>query len=189
MNIERLATLLTSGIKPAQAASILGCTPARISQLLKDSQELQNLIASKEAELQVKDVETETLNVKYQATENHLLTKIMEMSENAELRDLTNALRVVSERQAKLQMRSLPAASTNGVIINQNIVQLAIPVQALPAITVNPDNEITAINDKTLAPLPSQNVEALFKKLRGIQNGQAHSITEAEAGPAKALSA
>ena len=130
MNIDRITTLLASGLKPSNVASIVGCSPARISQLAQD-QHFQDLLTSKIAELEADDVEEKTLSSKYHAAEHTLLNQIIEMAPVSELRDVTNALRVVAERQEKAKTRLNPVQGTT--IINQT-VQIAVPSHTLPEI-------------------------------------------------------
>ncbi len=187
MNLERIATLLSSGLKPSAVASIVGCSPARISQLLKDSPDLQSLIAEKEAELLTKDIEDETLAAKYHAAENALIQQILDMAPSAELKDVTNALKVVSERQEKRKARINPVTQ-GSLTINQTVVSLSLPKQALPALTLNAENEIISINERTLAPLASSNVEKLFQTLKqGGYHESKRMPAEAEGSSAEAL--
>ena len=84
MNIERITTLLASGLKPSNVASIVGCSPARISQLSADPH-FQNLLAAKVAEAEESDVEEKTITAKYIAAEHILLNQIIDMAPVSEL--------------------------------------------------------------------------------------------------------
>jgi hypothetical protein len=163
MNIDRITTLLASGLKPANVATIVGCSPARISQLAT-SQEFQDLLASKTAEAEAEDIEEKALSTKYHAAEHVLLNQIMEMAPVSELRDVTAALRVVAERQEKAKTRLNPVQGTT--IINQT-VQIAVPAHTLPEISLTKDLEVTSVNALNLAPLTSEGVTNLFKKMKG----------------------
>jgi hypothetical protein len=189
MNLERLAALLSSGIKPANAASIMGVSPGRISQLLKDSVELQNLISEKEAEIAKQDVEEITLTAKYHTVEHMLLNQILDMAPTSELRDVTSALRIVAERQEKMKQRLNPVVQGN-LTINHSVVQIALPTHALPQISYNEQNEVVAINDKTLAPLSSQGVTSLFEQLKnkGASHEQARLPSASTEGSGETLS-
>ena len=162
MNIERITTLLASGLKPSNVASIVGCSPARISQLAQD-QHFQDLLQAKIAELEADDVEEKTLSSKYHATEHVLLNQIMEMAPISELRDVTAALRVVAERQEKAKTRLNPVQGTT--IINQT-VQIAVPSHTLPEISLTKELEVISVNTLNLAPLTSEGVTNLFKNLK-----------------------
>ena len=162
MNIERITTLLASGLKPSNVASIVGCSPARISQLAQE-EHFQNLLAAKIAELEADDVEEKTLSAKYLSAEHTLLNQIIEMAPVSELRDVTAALRVVAERQEKAKTRLNPVQGTT--IINQT-VQIAVPSHTLPEISLTKDLEVISVNTLNLAPLTSEGVTNLFKSMK-----------------------
>lgn len=162
MNIERITTLLASGLKPSNVASIVGCSPARISQLSTD-EKFQNMLAAKIAELEADDVEEKTLSAKYLSAEHTLLNQIIEMAPVSELRDVTAALRVVAERQEKAKTRLNPVQGTT--IINQT-VQIAVPSHTLPEINLTKDLEVISVNTLNLAPLTSEGVTNLFKSMK-----------------------
>ena len=162
MNIDRNTTLLASGLKPSNVASIVGCSPARISQLAQD-EKFQNLLQAKIAETEVDDVEEKTITAKYIATEHVLLNQVMEMAPISELRDVTAALRVVAERQEKAKARLNPVQGTT--IINQT-VQIAVPSHTLPEIALTKDMEVISVNTLNLAPLTSEGVTNLFKSMK-----------------------
>ena len=162
MNIERITTLLASGLKPSNVASIVGCSPARISQLSQD-QHFQDLLAAKVAEAEESDVEEKTITAKYIAAEHILLNQIIDMAPVSELRDVTAALRVVAERQEKAKTRLNPVQGTT--IINQT-VQIAVPSHTLPEISLTKELEVISVNTLNLAPLTSEGVTNLFKNLK-----------------------
>ena len=162
MNIDRITTLLASGLKPSNVASIVGCSPARISQLAQD-QHFQDLLQAKIAELEADDVEEKTLSAKYLSAEHTLLNQIIEMAPVSELRDVTAALRVVAERQEKAKTRLNPVQGTT--IINQT-VQIAVPSHTLPEISLTKDLEVISVNTLNLAPLTSEGVTNLFKSMK-----------------------
>lgn len=162
MNIERITTLLASGLKPSNVASIVGCSPARISQLSTD-EKFQNMLAAKIAETEAEDVEEKTISAKYIAAEHVLLNQVIEMAPVSELRDVTAALRVVAERQEKAKTRLNPVQGTT--IINQT-VQIAVPSHTLPEISLTKDLEVISVNTLNLAPLTSEGVTNLFKGMK-----------------------
>ena len=162
MNIDRITTLLASGLKPSNVASIVGCSPARISQLAQE-EHFQNLLAAKIAELEADDVEEKTLSAKYLSAEHTLLNQIIEMAPVSELRDVTAALRVVAERQEKAKIRLNPVQGTT--IINQT-VQIAVPSHTLPEISLTKDLEVISVNTLNLTPLTSEGVTNLFKGMK-----------------------
>ncbi len=175
MNIDRITTLLASGLKPSNVASIVGCSPARISQLSSD-QHFQDLLSAKIAEAEESDVEEKTITAKYIAAEHILLNQIIDMAPVSELRDVTAALRVVAERQEKAKTRLNPVQGTT--IINQT-VQIAVPSHTLPEISLTKDLEVVSVNTLNLAPLTSEGVTNLFKNLKADKEAiEAHRIEE-----------
>lgn len=163
MNQERAANLLASGIPPSQVASIMGVSPARISQLLKE-EAFSLMLQVKEAELNAGDIEEITLTAKYHAAESALIQQVMEMAPMAELRDVTAALRVVGERRIAKEQARNPLPLGSNTIIN-NIVQLSLPSHALPEISITKQKEIISIGERNLAPMTSTGVTNLFKKI------------------------
>lgn len=182
MNQDRAANLLASGIPPSQVASIMGVTPARISQLLKEESFALSL-AAREAEIASGDIEEITLAAKYHAAESALIQQVMEMAPMAELRDVTAALRVVGERRIAKEQSRNPLPIGGSTIIN-NIVQLSLPSHALPEIAITKQKEIISIGDKNLAPMTSTGITNLFKKIGNeyelprIPQSTAETLTE-----------
>lgn len=176
MNIERITTLLASGLKPSNVASIVGCSPARISQLAQQD-DFKNLLAAKQAEADATDVEEQALSNKYHAAEHALLNQILELAPICEMRDATAALRVVAERQDKAKTRLNPVQGSQAVI--QQVIQITIPQHAMPNVVLTSDKEVLAIDNTNLAPLSSTGVTSLFASMKGKQNEPARISQEA----------
>lgn len=186
MNIERITTLLASGLKASNVATIIGCSPSRISQLAAESQEFRSLLAIKQAEAEKEDIEESALSSKYHAAEHLLLNQIMEMAPVSELRDVTNALRVVAERQDKAKTRLNPIQGSHSVI-NQ-VIQINLPAHALPEIVMTNEREVISVNQTNLAPLTSSGVTNLFKAMKENKNDTARIQGPAEEALGEALS-
>ena len=182
MNLERIATLLANGLKPANVATIVGCTPAYLSQLAKSNEEFKNLLADKTALADKETNEELSLSVKYQAAEHTLIDRIMELSTVAEMRDLTSALRVISERQEKTKTRLNPVIE--GQTVTNNIIQISVPSHALPELCMTREQQVLSVDNINLAPLTSTGVINLFKGMneKKMENGNEQrrilSITE-----------
>jgi hypothetical protein len=166
MNLERITSLLAQGLKPAHVASIVGITPARISQLAKENVEFQNLLALKTAEAEKEDIEEKALSAKYHAAEHQLLDQVLQLAPVSELRDVTAALRVVAERQEKMKTRQNPIQQQQAVL--QQVIQISLPSHVLqvPEITLTKDREVISVDNRNLAPLSSDAVTSLFHSLR-----------------------
>lgn len=185
MNLERIASLLSQNLKPSQVASIVGCSPARITQLTSQD-DFKLILADKQALAEKESTESSLLDAKYLHAEHSLLNSIVELSPSADLRDVTSALRVITERQFRKQQITNPIHQGN-VTLTQNNITLSLPKHALPEISLNTQNEVIAIDQQTLAPLSSTGVTDLFKRMKENDterihrsSGQNASITSQE---------
>lgn len=192
MSQERIATLLSTGLIPSQVASIVGLSPGRISQIMKEPS-FELLLAEKQASNSEKDIEEESISAKYSAAEHALIKQVMEMAPVSELRDVTAALRVVGDRQEKMKLRITP--QVNAGQQNLTVVSITLPSHALtaPKIQQNSQREIIALDGNTLAPLSSTAVTNLFKSMRpkaleGEYHEPSTSSTSSEASSSEAAS-
>lgn len=163
MNEERIINLLASGLCAEQVATIIGCTPARISQLLKE-EAFSLKLKVKTDEVAEGDIEEISLTAKYHAAESALIQQVMEMAPLAELRDVTAALRVVGERRIQKEIARNPSP-LGGTPVYNTVIQLSLPNHALPEIAITKQKEIISIGDRNLAPMTSTGVTNLFKKI------------------------
>jgi len=174
MNLDRITSLLASGLKPAQVATVIGVTPARISQLLSQ-EDFQLSLQAKLAVQGKEDVEEQAISAKYSAAEHALVNKVIEMAPISELRDVTAALRVVAERQEKMKTRT----SVQAPILHQQltVVSVNLPAHALrtPEVHLNPTKEVIAIGEQQLSPMTSTAVTNLFTKL-SKKKGEDHVL-------------
>ena len=162
---ERILHYLASGIKPAQIATIVGCSPAYISQLLKTEEfqkELEDMLLQKPA-----DAEETDLDNKYVSLEHQILKQIDLALVDAELPALTRALEVVAKRQDMRFSRKHPIQTTAFGGLNVQVVTLNLPAHAIPSpiIELNSKGEILAINNQNLAPMSSEGVKNLFSQI------------------------
>lgn len=170
MNKERAAAYLASGCSQGQVASIMGCSPGYIAQLMKD-EEFQKLIISKrDMNDGSEEKEVESIQQKYTGLEHQLIKAMGDALGNAELPAITRALEVVATRQEKAAVRRLPAGHpANGQrgIGNTVVVQLMLPGHAIPQqpiVEYNQKNEVVAIDGKSMSPMSSGAVEKMFKE-------------------------
>lgn len=174
---NRILDYLAAGVKPAQAASIVGCSPGYVSQLCKEEsfrKELEERIKSKPADAAETDIDT-----KYQSLEHSLLRAMEDALPGAELPAITRALETVARvRTMKFAQRN-PIQMTNPLgPTNLTVISVSLPAHALPppAIEVNSQGEILAINHKPLAPLSSDNVKNLFEQMRLVKQAERIAI-------------
>lgn len=165
MNHDRIATLLSTGLIPSQVATIVGLSPGRISQIMKEPS-FELLLAEKMSKTSEIDIEEESISAKYSAAEHALIKQVMDMAPVSELRDVTAALRVVGERQEKMKSRLAQLAPAQ--MQQLTVVSITLPSHALtaPQIQQNSQREIIALDGQTLAPLSSDAVTKLFKSMR-----------------------
>ena len=172
---DRILDYLAAGVKPVQVCSIVGVTPAYVSQLLADEDfkvQLQERISN-----QPEDAKDTALDTKYDAAEHQILGAIMGAIANAELPALTAALRVVGERQEKMKQRKNPVLVPQ--LANMNLVNITMPVhyiqQKAPTIHMNEQQEVIAVGDSALAPMSSDGVRAMFSRMKEPQHAS-HTI-------------
>lgn len=190
---NRILNYLASGIKPAQVATIVGCSPGYISVLLKDDSfrlELEAKVIDSPENKEEKDLDN-----KYISLEHNILRQVEDAIVGAELPALVRALEVVAKRQDLRLTRKYPAAQQpNALGTSTNLfVTVSLPSHALPPplIELNEQKEILAINNKTLAPMSSDSVKGLFDRIKQ-QKAEASSLAAQDivatmADPIKAL--
>lgn len=166
MDRDRIAALLASGIPATGVATIVGLSPARITQI-QSEESFQELLKAKQVELQDQDKEEISLSGKYLNAEHALLTHITNLVAISDIGQATAALRVIAERQEKAKMRKNPIHQ--GVPVINNVVQLLLPQHAVPEIAYSSSKEVIAVENRNLAPLSSQGVLSLFKSMDTTQ--------------------
>lgn len=172
---DKIALLLAQGISAANIASMVGCTPAYISQLTKDENFKLKILSMQNNEVPQKSDE-ELLSTKYESMEHRLLKAMETALEGADLRDITNALKTVADRQNAREKRKIPANQPNTT--NQVIVQITLPQQIIPQLTLNTKNEVIAIDNRVMAPMTSNSVAQLFQARRALQEVPSAANTE-----------
>jgi hypothetical protein len=159
---DRIAEFLAQGLTASQVSSIVGCTPAYISQLAKDEEFAALLLLKKEA-APPPNHEDVLLTNKYLSLEHKLLTQLENTMQFAELRDVTRALEVVGNRQEKRASRlATPATQGSNTTVH---VSIMLPAHAIPEYTINQQKEVTSIGDRAMAPMSSIGVKALFNQI------------------------
>lgn len=176
---DRIAGLLVQGMKPAMVATIVGCDPSYISQLLKDEaflyhlQELNKELVEGEAieEASAEDRKQETLFLadKMLAAEHHALDKILKEMPYLSGRDAVVALDVIGKRkdatlaQAFGPKGNLPAAPT---VAGHTTVQvtLTVPNICIPELTLSSNNEIISIGERSVAAMPTATLKQMLAK-------------------------
>ena len=161
----KILNYLANGLAASQIATLVGCSPGYISQLLaKDDfkAKLKQLILDNPATVDDK------LEDKYSALEHSLVNAMTDAIPGAELPAITRALETISKIKHERHIRKNPAlASTNN--LNVQVVQLTMPTHLLrhnPVIHMNENSEILAIDNEPMAPLSSDGVRNLFEAIK-----------------------
>ena len=162
MQNARVMELLASGLDPKQVMSITGISSAYLAVLIKD-EEFAALLAEAKLAHAVSADEGKVVDNKYLALEHNIMNRMESQLPYAELRDLTNALRVVTDRADKVASRKAALEKGNEKTVVH--VHLTLPRHTMPEHTINASNEVVAIADRALNPMQSTGVQNLFKAL------------------------
>lgn len=168
---DRIKALLIGGLKASEVASVVGCTPAYISQLLAEEDFKKEVEAGRILEAKEK-TEEQHIEQRYQNLEHKLISAISEDLPNAEFGQKLRALDTVGRRLDERRKIRLPMvnplphapSSTTYAIINIGLPAHAIPTPA-PIVEMNEQREIVAIDNQALAPLSSTGVKSIFEQM------------------------
>lgn len=173
MNKERAAAYLGQGVPPGQVASIMGCTPAYISQLLKEEDFKEMVLRNQNKVDGTPEAEETSLVAKATGLQHTLMKAIGDSLANAELPALTKALDTISQVADRIAQRKMPAGVGTNAGQNVNVhVSLTLPqhaIQSNPVIQVNEKNEVVAIDGKSMSPMSSTAVEKLFRQKKAVE--------------------
>lgn len=165
----RILNYLANGLKAADVATIVGCSPAYISQLLAEDSFKEELRAKLID--QPEDAGEVRLDVRYEGLEHKLLSAMEVSLVDAELPAITRALEVITKRQMMNKQIKNPALQ-NGV--NITMVSLTLPAhsvhQKAPLVQLNSQQEVISIEGMPLAPMASSSVKDLFATLSSTRS-------------------
>jgi hypothetical protein len=182
---ERILELLAQGLSMSIVSSIVGCSVAYVSSLVKED-EFKEKLAEAKKKYGEQPAEDTTLDNHYRGMERSLLRAMEDALPSAELSDITSALRVVSDRQIQREKIKNPVPANP--VIHQNIVQLQLPahmIQQLPSIQLNSNRQVEAVNGKAMAPMASSALRSLFERKRAEREANELQIELAEPIPAR----
>ncbi len=170
---DRIMKYLAAGVAAKDVCKICGITPSYISQLLADDN-FKSELEEKITKMPASEEDTQ-LVTKYTAMEHKLLSAMDGALANAELPAITNALREIGRRADQMHLRKNPVpvngiAGINGTVNNITYVSLTLPAHQVRKnasnIVMNNAQEVIAIGNETLAPMPSSSVKAMFEAIR-----------------------
>lgn len=180
---KRIANFLAQGLRPGQIATIVGVSPAYISQLCGDDgpEEFKETVKAVAGEVAREVDEDQIISNKYLATEHKLLQAIENSLVNAEFPQLVQALKVIGERQERRAARKVGLINPQQIgVVQNNITVLQVPAHAVPEYQVNGQGQVMAIGSQVMSPLSSQGVKELFRARREGQKLVQGETLEAE---------
>lgn len=152
---DKIKALLGQGHSAELVSTIIGCDPSYISQLLEDE-----LFRNEVSELRVQALQAATdRDRKWDGLEDKLLDKIntavdfvIKPREIAQLLSLANAAK----------RRGATAQET--ITINSKVVNLLIPAKLTMNFSLNQNNQVIAVGEKSMLTLPSNKIDELAKE-------------------------
>lgn len=183
---QKLVYYLARGVKPMQAASICGVTPAYVSQLLgqmKQDKEagVHNAFAQalvEEQELAGSECsEKEQLQVRYLGAEHKVLDALEASLPSGTLREHVAALQVIADIQEKRLKAAMPTTPPGTSVggIQFNITQITIPAHAVstPQVQMDGNKRIVAIDNQPMTALTGEQVRHMFDTIKQGQKENA----------------
>lgn len=169
---DRIKQLLIGGLRASEVASIVGCTPAYISQLMANNEFKKEVEAARILSNESK-TEDQHIEQRYQNLEHQLITSIGEDLPNAEFGQKLRALDIVGRRydeRRKLRIPTPNPSSASGPHTNNyTLINIGLPdhmmPQAVPVVEMNENKEILAIDNKPLAPMSADGVKNIFAQI------------------------
>lgn len=162
MKNPRILELLAQGITPSQVLSIVGCSVDFLKELLQDTEFSEELEKKKKEYFAEADEEI-VIGNKYLSLEHKILKRIESELGNADMRDAIRALEVVSSRQEKSKNRMNSGYTGDKKVVN--IVNVSIPMHAIPEYTLNSNKEVISVGSVGMTPMSGSNVRELFNSI------------------------
>jgi hypothetical protein len=150
---DRILALLGNGVAPEATAAAVGCTPAYISQLLKEPD-----FAAKVAELRCANLTQATeRDGKYDTLEDKLLAKLEDL-----IPFMIKPMEVVKALSAMNSAKRRGAGAESSSTVN-NIVVLQLPQVIKNRFQVNDKQEVVEVDGRTLLTIDGSK---LLKELK-----------------------
>jgi hypothetical protein len=160
---DKIKALLGQGHSAELVSTIIGCDPSYISQLL-ENEDFRNEVS----ELRVKSLQAATdRDHKWDELEDKLLDKLKEavdfVIKPREILQILAAANAAKRRGATAQ---------EGITINNQVVNLLMPTKLTTVFSVNQNNQVIGVGDKSMLTLPSNKIEELFKLSQAANQAQ-----------------
>lgn len=171
--MDQLAIIkyLAQGLPQEQVASIVGCTPGYISQLVSKADIQEQIEHHKKQYLVEKGQQEE--DKEYNNLEKEVRKHLLEQMPYADYKDLIKLAEVLNRRKEK----PAPAAQNNTQV---NVTVLNVPAAAIPEFAVNSNNEVIGVGETSLAPMSAKGVKELFAEHKEKQEIAAKEKAEKE---------
>lgn len=160
---DKIKALLGQGHSPELVATIIGCDPSYISQLL-ENEAFRNEVS----ELRVQALQAATeRDKKWDSLEEKLLNKLHDAVDFViKPREILAILSVANAAKRR------GATATESITINNQVVNLLMPTKLTATFTVNQNNQVIGVGDKSMLTMPSKNIEKLL--------AESHAATRAQ---------
>lgn len=156
---DSIVAYKAQGLQNVAISKILNCTESYVSQVVAAN---ADKIAETAKKLALSKTE-EKIEEDYVKLEERTIAQIGENLPFAEFGELTRLMDTLIKRK---QSRA-PFGLVNNTNVQNNITVLQVPKSVLPGeIVVNPQGELIAVGEKSLAPMPSSSVKTLFERIK-----------------------
>lgn len=164
--IDRIASMLVSGIRPASIAQVVGVSPSYISNLLANEDfklhlhELsEELSEESTTEVEEAKIYTDSLAAAEHTILKHLIDRLPYMADNHAIAALST---VGARRDSmhRVQTPTLGYQAAAGATIR--MVEITIPAAAAPDLVIGKNNEVVSIGSRAVTPMPTASLQALM---------------------------
>ena len=171
--MDQLAIIkyLAQGLPQEQVASIVGCTPGYISQLVSKADIQEQIEHHKKQYLVEKGQQEE--DKEYNNLEKQVRKHLLEQMPYADYKDLIKLVEVLNRRKEKPAAPQVNAMQVNVTVLN-------VPAAAVPEFAVNSNNEVIGVGETSLAPMSAKGVKDLFAEHKAKQEQEAKDKEKAK---------
>jgi hypothetical protein len=160
---DKIKALLGQGHSPELVATIIGCDPSYISQLL-ENETFRNEVS----ELRVQSLQAATeRDKKWDSLEEKLLDKLHTVVDF-----VIKPREILALLSAANQAKRRGATATESITINNQVVNLLMPTKLTATFTVNQNNQVIGVGDKSMLTMPSKNIEKLLAESQAATQAQ-----------------
>ena len=168
---KRILDLLICGIGPEVVATAAGVTPGYISQLISEEQFSKQLVEARFNNLQSQNKRERN----YDEIEDELIAKLVDLIPYMyKPTEIFSALKLVNGRVRKGS--SLPEQT----VINQQIVNLTLPIQILNKFIKNVNNQVVETGEQTLVTMPAHILMQSVRKANAAKLPQDQELLNAQ---------